>query len=221
MSETIKNESFALTAFVWVSKVSLGAALVVLSSYYIMQGVEAARAWGADASSRLLAAVTRVQVVREYVKPESLPVADLIPIVASEQKLPAVVLQAIVEQESGGGSKLYRFEPDKYAQLKTKVKDSDSEIRMLASSHGVAQVMGFNALPRCGVHWSKLYDTRTGLECGAKILRENIDRHKEEKRPSTKLRLALRDYNGTGDAADNYATEVMAKIGELLFASLK
>jgi hypothetical protein len=86
-----------------------------------------------------------------FIRPEAVPIKELITAVAREQRVPVVALEAIVDQESSGGARLYRFESNKYDQLKKSVRDSEDEIRMLASSHGPAHVMGFNAKRLCGV----------------------------------------------------------------------
>jgi hypothetical protein len=174
----------------------------------------------ADSAYRVaVAKVTRVEVRREIVKSDAVPLLQLIDGVAAKHQVPSVVLQAVVDQESRGGEALYRFEPNSYARLKSQVKATDSELRMLASSHGVAHVMGFNAQPRCGVHWSKLYDPAIGLECAARLLRQNLNRHANEGNNSRRIWLALRDYNGSGPDAQEYATEVMARIGALLLSN--
>jgi hypothetical protein len=193
---------------------------LIWSSFYVV------RAWGyvtdraEEAYRAALAKVTRVEVRRELVRADSVPLRQLIETVALRHGVSPVVLQAVVEQESRGGEALYRFEPGSYARLKSQVKATDSELRMLASSHGVAHVMGFNAQPRCGVHWSKLYDPSIGLECAAKILRQNLARHSNEATNSKRIWLALRDYNGAGPDAQEYATEVMARIGALLLSAI-
>lgn len=165
--------------------------------------------------------LTKVQVIKEYVKPEERPLEELIEQVANELKIPAIALQAVVEKESAGGKALYRFEPEVFNRRQSIDRGSEDERRMLASSHGVGHVMGFNAKPRCNIEWSKLYDTYTGLSCGAKILRQNLDRYKEVRDPAARLRLAFRDYNGSGDMAERYANDAMAKVGALLIQQLK
>ncbi len=164
--------------------------------------------------------ITRVEVIKQYIRPEVVPVDKLVSEVAARSGVPAVALRALIDQESSGGVALYRFEPAKYQDLKGTIKVSDSELRMLASSHGVAHVMGFNAMPLCGIHWSKLYDNLIGLECGAKILKKNLARYSKVDEPSQRLWLALRDYNGSGEAAEQYADIVMSRIGRLLYESL-
>lgn len=198
-----------------------GSALIVWGSFYIVELWGSTVKKGEELKSAVVNRFTRVEIRRELIKPEAVPLPQLTGVISKKYHLPQVVLHAIVDQESGGGSYLYRFEAEKYAQIKQRSNLPDSEARMLASSHGLAHVMGFNSEPRCGVHWSKLYDSYIGLECGAKILRENIDKHREVKDTSRRIWLALRDYNGSGKAAEQYADAVMARIGQLLLRGLK
>lgn len=209
---------WALKAFLLVTFCT-GVAL--WGSFKLVSLYTAAEQWARDVQHRLMNKVTRVEVRRELVNSSSVPLAQLTVMVSKKHKVPEVVLRAVVDQESSNGEYLYRFEPNKFAQLKARMRLPDSELRMLASSHGVGHVMGFNAEPRCGVHWSRLYDPATGLECAAKLLRENMDRHSSVKSMSRRIWLALRDYNGSGKDAEAYATTVMAKVGSLMLAELK
>jgi hypothetical protein len=219
-----RKSSFKRRASFWAVKWSLIAitaiAIAVWGSFQLVGLWNRAEDWARATQKALMAKVTKVEVRRELVRAEAVPLSQLIAAVSKKYQVPSVVLQAVIEQESGGGEHLYRFEPAKYAQLKAKTRMADSEVRMLASSHGVAHVMGFNAEPRCGVHWSRLYDTATGMECGAKLLKENIARHQAVRNPSRRIWLALRDYNGAGADAEAYANTVMARIGELLLEGI-
>ena len=158
---------------------------------------------------------------REDLKPYLSPLHELdlqtaLKAAARNHQVPYVALRAIADAESSGGKKLYRFEPDVFNRLSKISKASEDERRMLASSHGVMHVMGFNAWNRCGIDWNDLYNREKGIDCGAKILAQNLETYSGKKR-AVALRLALRDYNGSGDRAEAYADKVMGKIGEYLF----
>lgn len=205
----------AFIALVLVTAFAVWGSFHVVAWWYLMTSK------ASELKAAMVQKFTRVEVRRELVKPETVPLPQLTGAISRKYRVPTVVLQAVVDQESGGGNYLYRFEAEKYSQMKQKPHVPDSEVRMLASSHGLAHVMGFNSEPRCGVHWSKLYDPYVGLDCGAKILRENIDKHNGIKDTSRRIWMALRDYNGSGKAAEQYANSVMARIGELLLRGLK
>jgi hypothetical protein len=160
-----------------------------------------------------------VRIETKIIRQDSFSLDEIIEQVAIKHQLPEVLLRAVIDQESGGGNALYRFEPDVYTRLKPRKASSDSEVRMLASSHGVAHVMGFNAEPRCGIHWSKLYDRTIGLDCAARILSQNLERHKANGDVARQLWLAVRDYNGAGRAAEAYATTVLARVGTMTLAA--
>ena len=207
----------------FVLSVLLGVAVVV-GARYIVLGSDMVGAWSLGQWASLVRAVTRVEIVKEYVHAEAVPLDVLIPKVAADTKVPSVALRAIADQESSGGKRLYRFEERKFSELQRNPKYSqlpDDELRMLASSHGVAHVMGFNAGPLCQTSWDNLYDPLVGLKCGARILRSNLERHAAVKDPSRRLWLAFRDYNGSGADAEAYADKIMSRVGSLLFASVK
>lgn len=194
-----------------VTCVSFGVQIVAL------KGLE----WGTERYNDAKRALTRVEVIREVAPIKAVPLPELIKQVSKEQNVPVVALQAIVDQESSGGKHLYNFEPSKFAELEKKSgKKGTDEMRMVASSHGVAHVMGFNAESLCGIHWSKLYDEYEGLTCGAKILRKNIDRVSGEKDVGQRLWLAFKSYNGAGEMAENYANEVSSRVMKLLMKQL-
>lgn len=67
-----------------------------------------------------------------------------------------------------------------------------TEAYSLKGAIGLLQVMPTNAA-WCGVKPSKLWDEKININCGAKLLRENLDNYRKTKEP---LRNALRVYNG-------------------------
>lgn len=203
-----------LIIFIVICSATIYAAFMVVSfTGYVKEKV-------LDLYAEGIRKVTKVEVVREYVSTSEVPMTTLLSKVAREHKIPEVALKALYMQESAGGAFLYRFEPEVYGRLKQKLKEDDNEVRMLASSHGALQVMGFNAENECGVHWSKLYDSMVGLECGAKILKNKLEKHEKEKDVSKKVWLAMRDYNGAGEAAERHADKVMAWVGKLLLSEI-
>lgn len=164
----------------------------------------------------VLEKITYIKVVKEYVKISERDLTDIIADVSKEFNLNPVILKAVVAQESSGQF-LYRFEPRVFDSRKNADRyTTEDERRMLASSHGLTQVMGYNAEARCNIHWSKLYDEYNSLRCAAIIIRENLNNVKHVSNSSEKLRLALKAYNGSGDMAEAYSQKIMAKIGELL-----
>lgn len=208
-------------AFKWGAVLAATTSGIVWGSYQVVRLTEVATAHVQQLKRDVRERLTLIEVRQQFINAEEVPLPTLTKEVSDKRGVPYVVLRAVVEQESSGGAFVYRFEDGVYSRLKQKFSHlPDSEIRMLASSHGVAQVMGYNAEARCGVHWSKLYQAGIGLDCGAQILRENLDKHAKESDTSRRIWLALRDYNGSGKQAEEYANEVMAKIGSLALESV-
>lgn len=132
-----------------------------------------------------------------------------------------LILKVIVEKESTNGNMraLYRFEPGLYSRLrgeKSYRSLSDSEVRMLASSHGAFHILGLTAERECQLHFSRLYDVEISARCAAKIVR-NIDDQVSEKSTSTRLKEIFRRYNGQGPSAENYAKDAMGRLAAILY----
>lgn len=209
------RRSFKRRAFRFFLFLSLYVVSALVVAYYAQIG--ATRVWAYidrlwDDTMRYL---TRVEIVREFVQPVDLPPEQLITKYAQELRVPRIVGLILFQKESGDGENVYRFEPKVYERIKARSRESDSEIRMLASSHGPLQVMGFNAEPRCGIHWSKLYGPQ-GIWCGLKIMRENLNAHKNTRDIGERAWLAFRDYNGSGPDAERYADHAMSIAGRLM-----
>lgn len=187
----------------------------VVASHFVLLGAEFVKVFGLQLYDRTIRALTRVEIVRELVQVEQLPPEQLIGKYAKDLRVPKIIGLILLDKESGGGSQVYRFEPKVFERIKGRKGVSESESRMLASSHGVLQVMGFNAQPRCGIHWSKLYGPE-GVFCGLKIMRENLTQHKAVKDIGQRVWLAFRDYNGSGPDAERYADHAMTIAGRIM-----
>lgn len=132
-----------------------------------------------------------------------------------------LILQVISEKESAGGDgrSLYRFEPNLFSRLRgdRSYKDlSDSEVRMLASSHGAFHILGLTAERECGLHFSKLYDTEKSALCAARIVKR-IDETVKAKATEQRLKEIFRQYNGQGPAAESYAKDAMGRLAAILY----
>jgi hypothetical protein len=135
-----------------------------------------------------------------------------------------IVLQVICDKESSGGSanSLYRFEPGLYTRLRSNKsyrQISDSELRMLSSSHGAFHILGLTAERECQLHFSKLYDLEVSANCAAKIVRRIEDGIKSNN-TEYKLFEIFRQYNGQGAKAEQYATDAMGRLASLLYRKL-
>lgn len=217
MEKEVKKNSFIVRAFARFIKYSLVVSAILIISYYVNQIRLVAIAKAELLKSQAIDVVTLKQKV--FVQADKIPIDDLIRISSEEHRIPAIALKAIVFHESAGGSDqwLYRFEPSVYERRREiDAKYSEDERRMRSSSHGITQIMGYNAEARCGVHWSKLYDPAIAIDCAAKILSEELESHRRIEDPIDRLREALRSYNGSGSMAERYADRAMATIGELL-----
>jgi len=168
--------------------------------------------------------ISRVELVPTIA--EKIPLEKLIESTAKKYKIPKVLLQAVVEKESAGDNSKWRyhFEEEKFKKFVangTYPNLTEDEVRMMASSHGMGQVMGFNALPECGVTWDQLYDRGTGIDCAGNMLAKKFHAaEKNTKDIAQRIWLTFKSYNGSGPAAENYADKTVKIMNGLLFAQL-
>ncbi len=204
-------------AFAYLFAFVAGVVLCAVAAYWIDQARIMAVQHGTLIWNRVLSSITVTEY--RYRDTAEISLDAAIELVSSEFKLPdSVILRALIDQESSGGNALYRFEESVYVRRSaadSKLYSVD-ERRMLASSHGVAHVMGYRAEPDCKIHWSRLYSPMEGLRCAARIMKANLAAS-TAKDPATRLREAFRRYNGSGPNAEYYADQMMARVGQLLF----
>lgn len=152
---------------------------------------------------------------------EPLPLTEAIRQAAEAHDIDPLILIVISEKESAGGNSraLYRFEPELYSRLRGERAYrnlSDSEVRMLASSHGVFHILGATAESQCQIHFSRLYDQEIAAHCAARIVK-NIQGKAQGRATSDQLREIFKRYNGSGKAADVYASDAMSRLAALLY----
>jgi soluble lytic murein transglycosylase-like protein len=141
-------------------------------------------------------------------KPEP-TVAELLKEIPPLYGISPLVMAAIIDRESAGQRASIRFEPGQMDRAR-KISKNPEQQRMYASSHGLAQVMGWWA-PEFRISWADLYDNRTNIEIACAILKKGLDRH--QNLPKAKqLHAALTSYNGS----TVYADAVMRKLGDSL-----
>lgn len=197
-------------------KIALSGAIGGLAIVGAWQGgkiaSEAILAKYSEARAALVARFSRVEVKEVVRDAEAQPLTALIKSISHEQGINPIITWAIVERESNFNPAAIRFEDGMMP------KNADPQTRMKYSSHGLMQVMGFNAA-KCGLQWNELYDRAKNLRCGLSILRANLKSAKG-KTPAERLRVALRMYNGRGPAAENYSDAVMGAIADALLQNL-
>ena len=158
---------------------------------------------------------------RKEVPRRPLGLEDAIQIASKDHGVDPLILKVIVDKESTNGHvrSLYRFEPGLYSRLRGEKSHrilSDSEVRMLASSHGAFHILGLTAERECQLHFSQLYDVETSARCAAKIIR-NIDNQVSEKSTGTRLKEIFKRYNGQGESAESYAKDAMGRLAAILY----
>jgi hypothetical protein len=210
---------FVRGAAVLLTIVAIGFGVVFISRV-VVDAVDSVEQWGKAKYTEVLESLTIVKTETVIVPSDKRTVEESIELVSKRTGYSKAILSAMVAVESSGGVYLYRFEPAVFNKMKREgAKVSDSELRMLASSHGVTHVMGYNASKRCGLHWSELYNADKALGCTVKILKDNAKKY-ENTSKNRRVWLALRDYNGSGEMAEAYANKVLAEVGKHVLQSV-
>lgn len=189
----------------------------LLLAWAILEGAALARAWFYSQARRaqvFVSALTQPVITKVLVSPETAPTSEIIKIVAAENRINPILLQSIIDVESGGKNDAIRFEPAVYGRINRRGSDEE---RMLASSHGLMQVMGYHAEKTCGLKsWAELYNPTINIRCGARILLSSLQSSARGESRASNLRTALVRYNGVGEQAEKYAGKVMERIAELI-----
>lgn len=190
--------------------------LLVVASHLVVDFYSDTKKQVQELKIAFIEQLTRTQVIKEFVKAEDVPTADLIMLIAKEFNIKQIILEVIIVMESKDDiNQLYRFEPAQFAKRSwLDRKHTDAEKRMRSSSHGITHIMGYRA-EECGLHWSELYDKRKALMCTALIMNKNLE-NARGKTKSERLYQAFKMYNGS----DAYAIKAMSELGKILFNEL-
>jgi len=144
-------------------------------------------------------------------------VEHLIEVYSAKYGINPVILKAMINKESAGNPFRVRYEQTWKNSYSTKFPKqtwmNDIEYDMIFSSYGFAQV-GFPIWNEfCHVqNPTELLNPRTNIECAAKIMNKCLYEQRTVKPSDVRLRLCFRLYNGSGDRAERYADDMMARL---------
>lgn len=178
-----------------------------------------ARSYWEQGKAWAISQVTRIEVVREYVeiRPETLPLEDLIQRAATKHGVPPLLMRALILQESGRGLRTdrVRYEPHLQKRFKREAWQTDMEYQALASSWGLGQIIYGFWRDHCKLtSYADLLDPARNLDCSASILRDCLTRRKSVTSKAARFRQCLKEYNG----GDEYAGQVEAHLVELVLS---
>lgn len=197
-----------------------GASLVLGCCYLgAVEASKQAARWWAMGKQYAVSQITRIEVVKEYVeiRPETLPLEDLIQRAATKHGVPPLLMRALILQESGRGLRTdrVRYEPHLQKRFKRDSWMTDMEYQALASSWGLGQIIYGFWKDHCKLtSYADLLDPARNLDCSASILRDCLTRRKSVSSKATRFRQCLREYNG----GDEYAGQVEAHLVELVLS---
>lgn len=142
------------------------------------------------------------------------PLSEIISEAASKAKIPAVLISAIIEQESGGDPTAVKFEAHYLSRVPARITHPDQR-RLWASSIGLMQPMAIHLLKLAPhLDYTALFDPEVNIAIGVRVLSDCLKRHQAQP-PSRRWRLALTCYNGS----EVYAEEVLERVGVIALDS--
>jgi len=197
--------------------------LVVCSSLIIANGIQLGVAFlSIKAAEAKTAVLGRLPAREILIERQELSAEEAAEEAARRHKVDPLILKVILQKESANGSirALYRFEPDLFARLRRDPefkKLSDSEVRMLSSSHGAFHILGLTGEKSCGIHFSQLYSNNVAADCAARIIK-SIEGTVQTKDSTARLREIFKRYNGAGKAADAYASDAIMRLAGILYS---
>lgn len=141
-----------------------------------------------------------VEYIREYVPREQKPIATIVREAAKRHGISAMLLTALITQESGQQLRTdrMRYEPHLQGKFKCPTWMNPDECRAQATSWGLGQVIpGFWA-KHCGLSsYSDLLDPEINLNCSASILADCLKRRANVTDKMERYRQCLQAYNGS------------------------
>ncbi len=175
--------------------------------------------WWEAGKQYALSQVTRIEVVKEYIeiRPESLPLDQLVDRAARKHGVPSLLMRALIVQESGRGLRTdrVRYEPHLQKRFKREAWQTDMEYQALASSWGLGQIIYGFWKDFCKLDsYADLLDPARNLDCSASIIRDCLQRRKGVSSKAARFRQCLKEYNG----GDEYAGQVEAHLVELVLS---
>lgn len=154
--------------------------------------------------------------VERVLTPEQKSAEQLIEEIAPKHGLPPLLVKAVVQHESMWRADALKHEPHHMSRCSEFA--NPAQRAMCASSHGLMQIMFSVHKKNCDLEsWTDLYNPRTNIECGSKILAQCAERHAGAPKHD-RLRRILGCYNGDPVA---YPPKVFAELGSIVAGDLE
>ncbi len=217
LTDVIEPRSIKRTLLVFTLKLAVLVAVAGLGYLGSQTAIERAGDYYQQAKAWALSHVTRVEVVQEYIeiKPQELPIERLVERAANKHQVPALLMRALILQESGYKLRTdrVRYEPHLQKRFKREAWMTDMEHQAMASSWGLGQIIYGIWKDFCKLEsYADLLDPARNLDCSASIIRDCLRRRAGVSNKATRFRQCLKEYNG----GDTYASQVEAHLVELV-----
>lgn len=185
-------------------------------NFGLTNGVEIAQAKLSDARAAIAERFREVRVVREYIPMEQKAISTIAKEAAQRHGVSALLLAAVMTQESGTSLRTdrMRYEPHLQGRFKCPAWANDTECKAQATSWGLMQVIPGFWGKFCGLQsYSDLLDPEININCGASIMGACLARNTRMSKVE-RYKLCLGQYNG--DKTGSYAREVLEHLTNLV-----
>lgn len=218
MKDTIELTDEVPTLLNRLKWLTIKAGMCALATYGCytggMAGLEYVSQSASKGMAELRARFETVRIVEKYIQPAKMTLDTAIEQSSTKYKIPALLLRALVVQESGQGlrSDRVRYEPKLQSRFKRLPYQTDMEYQALASSWGYAQIIYGIHRQTCALEsYADLLDPATNLDCAGKILSNCLLRRRVGSK-SERFVACLKEYNG----GDSYPGEVLDHLANLV-----
>lgn len=212
--------------FVWITAANYTTDAYNASVDYVQQTVFETKVWAYE-KLNVIEKNNELQIDINGIVPEkldSVKVGELVKSTADKYNINPAILFAMIEQESGFDPTRIRFEQKWKEQYKAKWKQgsmTNIEYDLLFSSIGLMQIGYGLHREKCNIkNFTDLFYAEKNIECGSTIIRTCLDKN-QSLRPAARVRTCIKEFNGSGPAADQYAAIIMDKIADYLIENSK
>lgn len=202
MEEALKQPKKRFRKSIIVLKLSIFLAAGWSLNFGLVNGAELAEAKLSEARAAIAERFRSVEYIREYIPKEQKPIATIVRDAAKRHGISALLLTALITQESGEQLRTdrMRYEPHLKGRFKCAGWMNQAECDAQATSWGLAQIIPGFWGKFCGLEsYSDLLDPEINLNCSASILADCLQKRANIKDKMERYRQCLQQYNGSSD----------------------
>lgn len=212
-----------------VKLVAFGMVVGVLISLFVTLSIYTVNAWSSVkefgtvqytiAKYKLADTLNLVHYSTKIVPVNEAKIEEIVTVYSSKYGVNPIVAWSIIDKESSLNPNRVRFEQgwkDDYGKSYPKPSWMNPiEYDLTFSSFGLMQVSYIIWKDFCRLNsYTDLFIPERNIDCGLKIIRQCLEDNKHITKNGQRLRLCLKQFNGSGPKADQYANDAMARIAD-------